>query len=188
MLRSALAWSGFALLSVTAAQAGTDLNLPAFSAIEIHGGGNVIVHHGKAQRVTVIKGDLKVAHVTVSGNTLIVEPCRNWCWHTGDLEVDVTVPKAIDALTIHGGGHIEARGDFPQQQQLHVTVNGGGDIDAKALRSNSVWAEVNGGGAEHVNALNELNAATHGGGEVRYVGNPAQLRTNTQGGGDIRRE
>lgn len=188
MLRSAPVWSGFALLSMTAAQAGTDLNLPPFSAIEIHGGGNVIVHHGGVQRVTVIKGDMKIVHIAVNGSTLIVEPCHNWCWHGGDLEVEVTVPKAIEALTINGGGHIDARGDFPRQPQLHVTVNGGGDINAKAIGADSVRADVNGGGAVHVNALSELDAATHGGGEIRYAGNPPKLHVNTEGGGGIGRE
>ena len=176
------------LLAGAAAQAGTDLNLPKFSAIEAHGGSHIILHHGATQRVTVIKGDMKVSSVTVVGDKLLVEECPTWCLHHPELEIEVTTPNPVEALAAHGGGDIDARGPFPRQPKLSVTAHGGGNINASAIPADTVWAEAHGGGEIRVNALTEINAEAHGGGDIHYTGNPPKVHSSVHGGGDVSRD
>jgi hypothetical protein len=184
-MRSLFASAAALVVAGAAAQAGTDLKLAPFSAIEAHGGSHVTIHHGDVQRVSVIKGDLNVSRVSVSGDKLLVEVCPNWCWQSHDLEIEVTTPRAIEALTAHGGSNIDARGPFPRQPQLRVTAHGGGDIDARAIPADAVSAEAHGGGDIHVQALSSLQAEAHGGGDIHFTGKPAKVQTNIHGGGDV---
>lgn len=187
-MRSLVICAAVSALACAAANAATDLKLPPFSAIEARGGSQVILHRGPMQRVAVIKGDMNVASVTVVGDKLVVQQCKNWCWHTGELVIEVTTPNAIQELTAHGGADILARGQFPRQPQLRATAHGGGDIDAKAIPVDAVVAEAHGGGDIHVQALSSLQAEAHGGGDIHYTGNPPKVQASTHGGGDVSRE
>lgn len=167
--------------------AATVVPLPPFTGIEVHGGGHVILMHGANQRVTLIKGDPKVAQIVVHGNTLDASPCAANCgFHQVELELEVVSPH-IDAVAAHGGGNIEAKGDFPKQAHISAAAHGGGDIDIRAIPVENVTAEVHGGGDVHVKALISLAASAHGGGDITYSGNP-KVSASTHGGGDIRRE
>jgi hypothetical protein len=186
-MRSLIASAALCLIVSAPAFAATDLQLPAFSAIETHGGGVVILHHGATQRVTIIKGDLKISQVTVKNGNLMVDPCPTNCWlHSPELEVEVVSPR-IDALAAHGGGSIEAKGPFPKQPKLAVAAHGGGSINARAIPADTVAAAVHGGGSVRVNAVATLAAEAHGGGSITYTGNP-QVSSATHGGGSISHE
>ena len=175
-----------ALILSGAALAGTDVKLAPFSGISVHGGGHVILRHGTAQRVTVVKGDLSKADLHVNGNTLDISPCKNWCWGHIDFEVEIVSPK-IDSLEVHGGGDLDAVGEFPRQPVLNVEVHGGGDLDSRTIPAETVNAQVHGGGDAKVKALATINAEVHGGGDLTYVGNPGQVHSETHGGGSISR-
>lgn len=175
------------LLIAGAAFAGTDMNFPSFSGINIHGGGHVVLRYGKVQRVTVIKGDLNKIDLHMSGNTLEISPCKNWCWGNNPLEVEIVSPR-ITSLDVHGGGELEATGDFPRQADLRVQVHGGGELDARAIPADSVTADVHGGGDAKVKALVSINANVHGGGDLVYTGNPQHISSQTHGGGSISKE
>jgi hypothetical protein len=186
MIRIAAAAATLAFLT-GAAFAGTDMNFPVFSGINVHGGGSVVLRHGPVQRVTVIKGDLSKIDLHMSGNTIDISPCKNWCWGTNPLEVEIVSPK-IDTFEVHGGGEIKAVGEFPRQPALRVDVHGGGDLDARAIPADTVNANVHGGGDAYVNAVSSLNAEVHGGGDLTYVGNPPHISSQTHGGGSIHKE
>ena len=187
-MRSLIAFAALCLIASAPALAATDLSLPPFSAIDTHGGGRVILHHGTVQKVTVIKGDLKISRVSVQHGTLTLDPCPNSCWfQSPELVVDVVSPN-VQALSAHGGGSIEAKGPFPNQPSLAVSAHGGGSIDARAIPAQSVAASVHGGGSVHVNAIAELAASAHGGGSITYTGNPQKVASSTHGGGSISRE
>jgi hypothetical protein len=186
-MRSLIASVALCLVASAPAIAATDLQLPAFSAIEAHGGGHVVFHHGATQRVTVIKGDLKISQVTVKDGKLMVDPCPTSCWlRSQELEVEVVAPR-IEALAAHGGGSIEAKGPFPSQAKLAVAAHGGGSIDARAIAAETVAASVHGGGSIRVNAIATLAAEAHGGGSITYTGNP-HVASSTHGGGSISHE
>jgi hypothetical protein len=186
MIRLAALVAATTLLTA-ASFAGNDVKLPPFSAIAVHGGGEVKVSYGPVQRVTIIKGDMKVARVEVKGQTLDLAACTGMCWGHHELLVEVVTPN-LAALDIHGGGSISAQGTFPKLSQIRAEVHGGGEADISAIPIETVNAQVHGGGSLRVKALNTLNAQVHGGGEVNYVGHPAHITSQTHGGGSINGE
>jgi hypothetical protein len=182
-----VAVSAAALILAGAAFAGTDVKLAPFSGISVHGGGHVVLRHGTVQRVTVIKGDLAKADLHVSGNTLDISPCRTMCWGHIEFEVEIVSPK-IDAIEAHGGGAVEAEGQFPKQPVLHVQAHGGGAIDTRAIPAETVNAEAHGGGAIEVQAISAINAQAFGGGAINYTGNPPHVAAQANGGGSISKD
>jgi len=167
--------------------AGTDMNFPSFSGINIHGGGHVVLRHGPVQRVTIIKGDLKKIDLHMSGSSLDISPCKNWCWGNNPLEVEIVSPR-ITRFEVHGGGELEAVGEFPRQPELTAQVHGGGDLNTRAIPADTVTADVHGGGDAKVKALVTLTAEVHGGGDLIYSGNPQHISSQTHGGGSISKE
>ncbi len=176
-----------ALMLTGSALAGTNLNFPVFTGIAVHGGGHVILRHGNVQRVTVTKGDLSKADLHITGNTLDISPCKNVCWNVGEFDVEIISPK-IEAIEAHGGGAVEATGDFPKQSVLSIQAHGGGAIDTRAIPAETVNVEAHGGGAIRLKALTTINAEAHGGGDITYTGNPAHIAVQTHGGGAISKE
>lgn len=187
-MRAMLASTALLLMISAPGVAATDLQLPPFSAIEAHGGAHVTLHYGDRQRVTVIKGDMKVSRVSVVRGKLMAEGCVDNCWFGNhELDVDVVAPN-VQALAAHGGGDIEAVGAFPHQQHLTVAAHDGGEINARAIPADSVTADAHGGGDIKVNALASLDASAHGGGDITYAGHPQKVSSSTHGGGSIQRE
>jgi hypothetical protein len=175
------------LLVADAALAGPGLNLAPFSAINAHGGAGVVLRHGSVQRVTVVKGDLSKADLHLTGKTLDISPCKNWCWNTSDFKVEIVSPR-IDAIEAHGGGAVKAEGDFPKQPMLSVEAHGGGAVDVRAIPADTVRARAHGGGAIKVKALSSIDAEANGGGAITYSGNPAHVMSQTHAGGAISRD
>ena len=168
-----------------AALAGTDVPLPPFSAVDLHGGGNAIIQHGAVQRVTIIKGDLKNSGVEVRNGTLDIEGCKRFwkCPWGYQLEVEIVTP-GVKEMEIHGGGDLVAKGSFPVQDVLNVHVHGGGDADVRVIPVKKMDAHVHGGGDLHVNVIESLTAEVHGGGDITYKGHP-RVVSNVHGGGSI---
>jgi len=187
-MRAFFASAALCLLASAPAFAATDLSLPPFSAIEAHGGAHVVFHHGASQRVTVVKGDMKVARIIVVGGKLEIDPCPTTCWiGSHELDVDVVSP-GVQALAAHGGARIDAEGTFPKQPQMSVEAHGGGSIDIRTIPADAVSVEAHGGGNVRVRALAALSAEAHGGGDIVYAGNPPKVAISTHGGGSIRKE
>jgi hypothetical protein len=176
-----------AVMLTSAAFAGPEMTFPAFTGINVHGGARVVLRHGNIQRVTITKGDVSKADLHIAGNSLDISPCKNWCWNVGPFEVEIVSPK-IDAVEAHGGGALDAVGDFPHQGALNVEAHGGGAIDTRAIPADTVNASAHGGGAIRVRALKSINAQAHGGGAISYAGNPPQISAQTHGGGAISKE
>ncbi|MDE2465263.1 MAG: DUF2807 domain-containing protein [Alphaproteobacteria bacterium] len=178
----------FVLMPASAAVAQT-IPVAAFHAVDVHGGGEVILHHGAAQRVTVVKGDAKTAEIRVDpAGTLHLSPCASamGCfWHQGPFRVEVITPT-ITAINVHGGGEARADGTFPVQPHLSVSVHGGGEADLKAIQAQTVNANIHGGGEAKVYATQKLAAEVYGGGELRYWGHPS-VSSSVHGGGSISR-
>lgn len=181
-LSAAIAFA--ALLSP--AFAGADVHVPAFSAINTHGGAGVILRHGAQQRVTVLKGDLNTSQIGVNGNSLDIEGCHSWtgCPWGYHLELEVVSPN-VEAIEAHGGGAVHAEGEFPQQAHLSLQAHGGGAIDTRAIPVEHVEAKAHGGGAIRLKALKSLKAEASGGGAITYTGNPQQVSSSAHGGGAI---
>jgi len=176
-------------LAAAPALAAGEVPLAPFTAIDASGGANVILKHGAAQHVTLLKGDLKVTKFEVRGNTLVITPCEgfwNCPWHY-NLTVEVVSPL-IERIEIHGGADLDAKGPFPRQKKLIVEAHGGADVDVRAIAADEATADAHGGGDIHLGEVRALHAEAHGGGDITYRGNPQPLVMQTHGGGSIAKE
>jgi hypothetical protein len=167
-----------------AADAGQVISVPPFKSIEVHGGGEAVLRHGDAQRVTLLEGDAKIAEIAVTGDgKLTLAPCQGMCWGNHKFRVEIVTP-AIAGVEVHGGGEVTAEGSFPKQPSLAVSVHGGGEADLRAIPAERVAASVHGGGDADVRAEGTLTASVHGGGDLHYWGHP-KVTASTHGGGSI---
>ena len=178
-----------ALLPLTLAApatAGTEVPLASFHALDLHGGGSVVLKHGSVQRVTILKGSLQYSRLRVVDGTLDVSACESWwqCPRNYDLKVEIVTPM-LSAVAVHGGGDLTTEGAFPQQDKLALDIHGGGDADLRAIPVRNASVSVHGGGDLKVRATEVLSGSVQGGGDVTYWGHPKQLAISTHGGGEI---
>lgn len=181
-------WLSTLIIAFGAAFAGTDVKVPAFSAITATSGVEVTLIYGTTPRVTVLEGDISKARIEVrDGHTLEISGCSGWCVFHKTLKVEVVAPR-IDGIVAHSGADVEARGNFPKVANLHVTAHSGGDVDAFAIPADTVDVNANSGGDARVTVLGSLNANANSGGDIHYKGHPAHSNTKTNSGGDIHGE
>ena len=88
------------------------------------------------------------------------------------------ITPSVEAISVHGGGDLNAEGRFPRQPSLALEVHGGGDASVQAIPADNVSVEVHGGGDANVRAERTLAAEVHGGGDVHFWGHP-QVTSNT---------
>ena len=180
-----LAAAAMALLAVPAFAAEV-VPLAHFDGVGLRGGGHVTLKYGTEQRVTLIKGSTQFTRLHVEqGGGLSIDACDNNCPDHYQLEIEIVSPE-ISAIAIEGGGTIVAQGSFPAPARLDVAVNGGGDIDARALTARAIDAAVNGGGKIRVASNGAINAAVSGGGDIVYSGK-ATVTQAVSGGGSVSR-
>ncbi|HWA90627.1 MAG TPA: DUF2807 domain-containing protein [Rhizomicrobium sp.] len=177
-----------AVLSLTAAPAlATEaVSVGHFEQIQLRGGGHVVVRHGAAQKVSLLKGSSAYTKFWIrDGRELVIDACNDNCPHSYDLDIEIVTPD-LGAASIDGGGELVVQGGFPNRDHFAAAVNGGGDLDAHAVSAASVSAAVNGGGDIEVTALKQLSAAVNGGGDITYHGDP-QVSEAIRGGGSVDR-
>lgn len=185
MNRIFLAATAAAALAVPAS-AQTPIRVGAFDSIELRGGGEVTVRYGREHRVTLVSGDPNLASIEVDRDRdLVIRPCRTSC-RNQRLKVEVVTPE-LNAVAIHGGGIIRTEGAFPARGSLALAVNGGGSLDARALRADAVATAINGGGRIRTSPARTLAAAIRGGGAVHYTGDP-RTTVSINGGGTVSRD
>jgi Protein of unknown function (DUF2807). len=176
----------FALVVSAPAFAAETVPVPAFRAVELHGGGIVTLSPASVPRVTIVEGSSQFTHFRVDGEgKLLIDVCQVRCPENYHLRLRIEAPQLL-GVGIHGGGLITAANGFAPQKALGVAINGGGKIDVRSMDANAVGAAVNGGGEIFVRARGTLAATINGGGEIRYWGNPA-LVTSVRGGGLVHR-
>jgi hypothetical protein len=157
-----------------------------FAQVQLRGGGHVTIRHGAAQSVTLIKGSTQYTRMRIrDGRELVIDACNESCPHSYDLDIEIITPD-LNGASIDGGGEIAVRDGFPARDHFSVAVNGGGEIDVKALHAANVSAAVNGGGDIELTATEQLSAAVNGGGDITYHGNP-QVSEAIRGGGSVER-
>ena len=184
MKRSFLLLAAAAIAVPAAAQ--TPIRVGSFDSIELRGGGEVIVRHGPSQRVTLLSGDPNLASFEVeSDGDLVIRPCRRSC-RNQTLRVEVVTP-ALDGIAINGGGTIRTEAGFPARGSFALAISGGGNLDARSIRADSVHAAINGGGRIRTSAARNLTAAIRGGGAILYTGDP-RTTVAINGGGTVTRD
>lgn len=176
-----------AVLFTAASLAGSDVQLPAFTALNVHSGAHAVVHYGATQRVTVLKGDMKNAVIRVKDGSLELSACNGWCFGNHELEVEIVAPK-IDTLTAHSGGAIKVEGNYPKKSSLNIEAHSGGAVEASAIPAENANVQAHSGGSVHVKVLSALNAQAHSGGSISYAGRPPHVASQTNSGGSIHGE
>lgn len=185
MYKIVLAAAAAAALAAPSA-ARTPVRVGAFDSIELRGGGDVVVRHGRTHSVTIVGGDPNLALIEVDRDgDLVIRPCRRSC-RNQRLSVEVVTPE-LDAAAISGGGTIRTEGAFPARGSLALAVNGGGTLDARSIRSDSVAGAINGGGRIRTSPARTLAASIRGGGAITYTGNP-RTTVSINGGGTVTRD
>jgi hypothetical protein len=175
-----------ALLALSASGAAqTPVPVRAFDSVRLVGGGEVVLRHGSAQRVTILSGDASLAAIEVERDgSLVIRPCRRSCTQR-NFRVEVVTP-AVEAVAITGGGRFRGEG-FPARSAIALAVTGGGDLDARAMPAASVVAAVQGGGRIATTAERSLVSAVNGGGSIVFRGDPERT-TSINGGGSVTRD
>jgi hypothetical protein len=177
--------AGGALVSSAALTAET-VSVPPFRSIELRGGGHVTLRPGPEQRVTLLSGSARYTqfHVRHEGQ-LVIHACDNNCPRHYDLEIEIVTP-AIQGVALSGGGEIVAERGFGHQRSIGTAIEGGGEIDVRAIPVSSADAAVDGGGDIRLSAERSLEAAVNGGGNISYWGNPS-VTSAVDGGGSVNR-
>ncbi|MGE0180297.1 MAG: DUF2807 domain-containing protein [Sphingomonas sp.] len=171
-----------AIMASQSAMAQAPIALDRFDRIELRGGGHVVLRHGPAQRVTMLRGDPAMTRFTVEDERLVIEACIRSCGRY-DLQIEIVVPD-IEAVAVQGGGAIRMQGDS-SPRELVAAVTGGGLIDTTAASIPSLVAAVQGGGVIRARVVSNLVASVMGGGAITYWGDPHVIRS-ISGGGSIR--
>jgi hypothetical protein len=175
-----------AVLSVAPARAQQPIDVPAFRAVQLMGGGDVQIRPGSHLSVTLLEGSTAVSDFRVERDgQLRILACRSRCPANYHLRVLIQSPSAIDA-GVMGGGGIDYAPGFAPNQKVAAAVHGGGSINARSLRLDALTAAVNGGGTISAGNVSSLTAAINGGGTITYEGDPA-ITQAIHGGGIISR-
>lgn len=188
-MRFAYIFAAAAIVTVAPVVASAQTVMPTdrFTSVDLHGGGKITIRQGPVQRVTLVRGDPKVARFEVTdrdrGGRLVMSPCEGFCWGSHHFEVEIETPE-LNGVAIHGGGHIVAHGAFPSQGAVAASIHGGGEIDMKDVPAKSASASIHGGGRIQVAAQSALAASIFGGGSIRYLGQPT-VASEIHGGGTI---
>jgi hypothetical protein len=174
------------VIVLTSGAAQTVIPVEPFRSVELHGGGNVIVRHGKTQRVTMLEGSLRFSRVRlVSGQRLVIDKCVQECPRNYRMQIEVITPE-ISAVSVSNGGTVQSRGAFPAQATIEAGVAQGGTIDIRSIPADAVEASVDSGGRIFTHPRKTLAATVISGGAITYWGN-ARVEQSVRDGGFVAR-
>jgi hypothetical protein len=157
--------------------------LARFRSIEIQDGAHVILLHGPAQTVRLVKGEACNQFSVNSTGMLIIDKNAAGCPRKYDLEVEITTPDVAE-VSVANGGFIESRDSFPRQSEIDARVRNGGTIDIRAIVVDKISASVDQGGRILLKPQTILSANVANGGQITYWGD-ARIQQSVQHGGAI---
>ena len=176
-----------------------------FNSIEVNGAYRVEVTNGKGGTLEVEADDnlLPLIETEVSGRRLRITNRRGLDARelprvrlsvpdlrevsvTGACDFTVT-GLAADRLKFSSDGASKLRA-AGEANELEVTLNGAGAIDARELRARSARVTTNGAGAVSVYASDSLDATVNGVGTVEYYGEPKVVNPQVNGLGKVTRK
>ena len=174
-------------ISVPALAEAQVIPVPAFTAVELRGGGDLTIVPGAVQRVTIVRGSTQFTTMrTDRDGKLVIDACNVRCPQNYPLQITVESPQ-VPTVAVRAGGTINVARGFGPQRDVVAAVSAGGTIDLRALPADRAVAAVNAGGDIYVRPRTALTAAVNNGGDIHYSGNPA-VTMAVQGGGDVRRD
>ncbi|HEY0148147.1 MAG TPA: DUF2807 domain-containing protein [Allosphingosinicella sp.] len=165
----AAAFAAAAAAPLAAAQVVT---VPAFTSVQLRGGGSLVVRQGPVQRVTLVEGNSGETRIRVTPEgELRINACTGTCPKGYKLVIEVQT-ATVPGLAVFQGGRIDVDKSFSPQASLSAAVSGGGQIDARAVVARNAAASLSGGGTIRLWAEQSLSASVSGGGHVGYLGRP----------------
>jgi hypothetical protein len=177
-MRTLTLLAGLALPASLAAQ--TVIPVGQFRSVDLHDGCNVIVRHGPAQRVTILRGSLGSTRVRImDGERLVIDNCRREC------QVEVVTPE-LSAVSVSNGGTLQSLGAFPAQAAIRADVEQGGTIDIRSMAPAAVDASVHSGGRIFTNPRETLVGTVTSGGGITYWG-AVRVKQFVRDGGAVAR-
>ena len=154
-----------------------------FESVALSDGGEVVIVHGPAQRVTIVEGE---AGIRVEGGRLLIGDCPAGCRRGHRrLRVEIVTPS-LTGVSVADGGVVRTEGAFPRQPAIAASVASGGVIDLRALPAGRARAAVSQGGIILLSADETLDAAIAEGGRITYWGRP-RVRSSVRHGGALER-
>lgn len=177
-------------------------DIEPFSAIHVAVGIDINYRNGPAQSLE-ITGDrnlIPIIETSVRGGVLTIAGRKSYQQQL-PLNVEITSPR-LDSLALHGTGNIwlnsirqeslaldlNGSGNVTVEgrvNQLNVTVNGAGDINAQRLDSKLADIRLSGSGDITVTARETLKAHLIGSGDITYYGHPTRIEKRIVGSGDL---
>ena len=162
----------------------TVVPLVPFRSVELRNGAEVILRHGPAQRVTLLKGSLDYTRVTIAdGGRLVIDKCKSRCPREYVVEIEIVTPD-IAGISVTDGGTIQSRGSFPRQAEIGAAVREGGTIDIRSMAVDKVTASVEQGGRILATPQTALFASVVEGGEITYWGD-GRVESSVRRGGAV---
>lgn len=177
--------------------------LPPFTAVNLAGENDVIVHVGGAQKVVVHAASYLQDRVTtvVRSGQLVIGLRPGTVVTRKPFYVSVTMPT-LDSLTLSGAGTINASGirgssitiDVPGSGSVTATgttttltasLGGTGNAALSGLKAVDAKATLAGNGIINVTATQRLTAALSGNGTIVYGGSPSDVVKSITGFGAI---
>ncbi len=181
--------------------------LPAFTNVELGGGGEAAINYGVAYNVTLTgyQNLLPIYETKVAGSTLYLQFKPNvYNVKNNNIKAIVTLP-ALAGMRINGSGKMEAKNFVntdltasingsgyifignSQYNTASYSINGSGKIDAGSTEVAEANAHISGSGDIELKAVIKLKATISGSGNIVYLGNPATVETQVSGSGKITR-
>lgn len=149
-----------------------------FRSVALRSGGEVVIRHGEAQRVTILQGEGTRISVVEGGKLLIDNRGRS---HRVRIRVEIVTP-VLEGVSVQDGGRLAVEGSFPRQGSIVAAVANGGAIDLRRLPVGRATAAVSQGGMIAVRPSDRLAAAVSHGGVITYWGNPSVTPAIRDGG------
>ncbi len=173
------------------------------------------IHLSGAYQMKVIQGDTYRVRITGSGNLIsyfktsvshqqLTLSYEKASINGDDLVVEVTTPR-WNVLKVNGRAEVIVSGDFPDQEEVRIHLNGAASIDFKngfstdrlhvdlsgagRMKASSILAreaevQLSGSGETAVYVLRSLKARISGSGKIYYGGSP-EVNSTISGSGSV---
>jgi hypothetical protein len=177
--------------------------VPPFTAVELAGANNIVVHVGAKRSVRVHADSNLLGRVTtrVRSGRLVIGTTPGNLNAKSPMFVAVSVP-ALDSLTLRGAGNISLTGIDSRSlslalpgsgnieasgttTKLDVTISGHGTALLKRLVARDAKAALSGDGTIMLTATRSLSARVSGTGTVLYGGKPHSVTQQISGDGVV---
>jgi hypothetical protein len=156
-----------------------------FRSVALQNGGDVILRHGPAQRVTVLKGSARCTQIRVVEEQLEIDNHNGDCPRHERIQIEVVTPQLV-GVSVTSGGLLRSIGTFPVQLELAAAVEQGGTIDVRSIAADDVAASVYSGGRIFTSPRKTLAATVLSGGGITYWGD-VRVRKSVRDGGVVSR-